>query len=44
MPDTTNEIQLSSEEMKAGIEIESKIVADLVERHKLFMKGARYNS
>jgi phosphopantothenate-cysteine ligase len=44
MPDTSNEIQLSSEEMEAGIEIESKIVANLAERHKLFMKGASYNS
>lgn len=44
MPNTANEIQLSSEEMEAGIEIESKIVADLTERHNLFMKGASYNS
>ncbi|XP_023720087.1 phosphopantothenate--cysteine ligase isoform X2 [Cryptotermes secundus] len=44
MPNTTNEIQLSSEEMEAGLEIESKIVADIAERHNLFMKGASYNS
>jgi phosphopantothenate-cysteine ligase len=44
MPNTTHEIQLSSEEMEAGIEIESKIVADLAERHHSFMAGASYNS
>lgn len=44
MPNTTNEIQLSSEEIEAGLEIESKIVADLAERHNLFMKGASCNS
>jgi hypothetical protein len=44
MPDTTNEILLSSEEMEAGIEIESKIVANLAERHNLFMTGTSYNS
>jgi phosphopantothenate-cysteine ligase len=44
MPNATNEIQLSSEEMEAGIEIESKIVANLTERHNLFMKGGSYDS
>jgi phosphopantothenate-cysteine ligase len=37
MPAASSEIVLSPEEMEAGIEIESKIVSDLVERHELFI-------
>lgn len=38
MPATSSEIVLSPEEIEAGIEIESKIVSDLVERHDLFIE------
>jgi phosphopantothenate-cysteine ligase len=40
MPTSSSEIVLSPEEMEAGIEIESKIVSDLVERHDLFISGS----
>jgi phosphopantothenate-cysteine ligase len=39
MPSSVSEIALSSEEMEAGIEIESKIVSDLAKKHSLFISG-----
>jgi phosphopantothenate-cysteine ligase len=39
MPSSVSEIALSSEEMEAGIEIESKIVSDLSKKHNLFISG-----
>jgi hypothetical protein len=39
MPSSVSEIVMCSEEMEAGIEIESKIVSNLAEIHDLFMSG-----
>ena len=38
-PSTSIEISLSSEEIDNGIEIESKIVSEIVKMHEDFMKG-----
>jgi len=39
MPSSVSEITLCTEEMEAGIEIESKIVSNLAEKHNLFISG-----
>jgi hypothetical protein len=39
MPSSVSEIALCSEEMEAGIEIESKIVSNLAEKHNSFISG-----
>jgi hypothetical protein len=38
-PSAVSEIALCCEEMEAGIEIESKIVSNLAEKHNLFISG-----
>jgi len=39
MPSSVSEIALCAEEMEAGIEIESKIVSNLAEKHNVFISG-----
>jgi len=42
MPSSVSDIALCCEEVEAGIEIESKIVSNLAEKHNLFISGCWY--